>query len=54
VFSGVHERPGMYTVEVVHPWYQPWTREGVWVRSGECHVKTVNLRAELVATPYDG
>ncbi|HET6681676.1 MAG TPA: hypothetical protein VFG84_10785 [Gemmatimonadaceae bacterium] len=53
-FSGVYERSGMYTVEVVHPHYQPWTLDGVRVRSGECHVNTVNLRAELVATPYDG
>lgn len=51
IFSAAGERGGIYSVEVVHPGYVTWTKDGVWVREDECHVKTITLRAELVANP---
>lgn len=41
------ERPGTYRVEVVVPGYDMWVREGVRVRDGDCHVRTVTLDARL-------
>jgi len=41
------ERPGRYTVAVTHPGYREWRVENVVVRAGECHVRTVDLLAEL-------
>ena len=45
------ERPGTYTVTVVHPGYAPWLRTDVRVWPGECHVHTVTLQARLQASP---
>lgn len=42
------ERPGTYDVEVSHPDYDQWRREGVRVREGECHVITRHLSVGLV------
>jgi hypothetical protein len=42
-----HERPGTYTVTVEKEGYQTWSRTGVRVRDGECHVRTVDLIARL-------
>ncbi|MEW5929824.1 MAG: carboxypeptidase-like regulatory domain-containing protein [Gemmatimonadota bacterium] len=41
------ERPGVYEVAVRKQGYREWTRAGVRVRDGECHVRTVKLVAEL-------
>lgn len=41
------ERPGVYEVVVRKQGYREWTRAGVRVRDGECHVRTVKLVAEL-------
>lgn len=41
------ERAGTYTVSVEKSGYQPWSRAGVQVTRGECHVNTVNLTARL-------
>ena len=45
------ERPGTYTVTVVHPGYVPWLRTDVQVQRGECHVQTVTLQALLQPSP---
>jgi hypothetical protein len=47
VSSLAGERPGTYRVEVRAPGYVTWVRTNVRVRSGYCHVATVNLTAEL-------
>lgn len=43
-----YERPGIYEVTVELSGYQRWTQSGVTVRSGRCHVVTVDLVARLV------
>ena len=48
---GAHERGGTYDVRVEKEGFETWTREGVEVEEGVCHVKTVELKAEL--TPVD-
>lgn len=45
------ERPGTYTVTVVHPGYIDWSRPDVQVHEGVCHVQTVTLQALLQQTP---
>ena len=45
------ERPGIYTVTVVHPGYSQWLRTDVHVQRGECHVQTVTLQALLQPSP---
>ena len=51
IFPGPHalvrERPGSYTVTVEREGYQLWSRTGVRVTRGECHVRTVELTARL-------
>lgn len=42
-----HERPGNYTVTVDRTGYQTWTRPGIQVRGGTCHVQTVSVVALL-------
>lgn len=41
------ERAGIYTVTVEYEGYRLWSRSGVRVRKGECHVRTVDLVARL-------
>jgi hypothetical protein len=41
------ERPGTYTVEVVHPGYTTWQRTGVVAHEGTCGAETVTLQAIL-------
>ena len=41
------ERSGTYTVEVFMSGYAPWTREGIRVEGGECHVRKVSITAEV-------
>lgn len=50
-FHGVGERPGVYTVSVVRPGYEPWSASGVTIGHDECHVIPVNLVVEL--TPIE-
>ncbi len=49
--SGAVERPGLYTVHVNRPGYQPWVRIDVSVAAGRCHVETVTLQAWLLPAP---
>src|SRR5207248_3026156 len=46
--SGVFERAGIYQLQVSHSGYQPWSRNGVRVSAGECHVETVRVVVLLV------
>ena len=46
-FSLVFERAGTYTVSVTKTGYQPWTKAGVQVTNGTCHVNAVALTAKL-------
>lgn len=41
------ERPGTYEVLVRREGYRPWSRSGVQVRRGTCHVERVHLIARL-------
>jgi len=46
-----YERAGTYTLVVEHPAYRPWTRGGVGVRDGACHVVPTVLTARLQPVP---
>ena len=45
---GAAEQAGLFDVVVTAPGYEIWTRTGVRVRQGECHVVQVQLDAVLV------
>ena len=45
--SLAHERPGTYTLTVERANYATWTRTGVVVTDGRCHVNTVSIIARL-------
>lgn len=47
IYALAYERPGTYTVTVEQASYLKWTRTGVVVTRGECHVSTVNIIARL-------
>lgn len=44
---GAFERPGTYSLVVESPKYLPWSRSGVRVTAGPCHVNSVRLTARL-------
>ena len=46
-FALFFERAGTYTVSVTQTGYQPWSRTGVQVTKGSCHVNGVALTARL-------
>ena len=46
---GAGETAGAFTVGVTATGYDLWTRSGVEVTKGECHVRPVQLTAELVS-----
>lgn len=46
-----HERPGVYSVTVERAGFRPWHRDGIRVRAGECHVRTVEMTARLQQIP---
>lgn len=46
-FQGATERPGTYTVRVSKGGYHSWSRTAIAVTSGECHVKSVEVAANL-------
>ena len=46
-YHPAHERAGTYEVTVEQPGYRLWSRSGVRVRRGECHVNSVRLTALL-------
>lgn len=46
-FSLVFERAGTYSVSVSKAGYQPWTKAGVQVTNGTCHVNAVAITARL-------
>jgi hypothetical protein len=46
-FSLAFEHAGTYTVSVTQAGYQPWTKGGVEVTKGTCHVNAVALTARL-------
>ena len=45
------ERPGNYTVTVVHSGYAEWVLPGVQVQHGVCHVRTAIVQALLQPAP---
>lgn len=49
--AGAWERAGTYEVQVEKEGFSAWTREDVEVDEGECHVRTVELRADLLPSP---
>ncbi|GEM_PF-1698855 len=46
-FLGATERPGTYDVQVIQVGFQSWSRQGVEVRDGGCHVETTDLDVRL-------
>jgi starvation-inducible outer membrane lipoprotein len=42
-----HERTGSYDVTVEQQGYRVWSRSGVNVTRGECHVRTASITARL-------
>jgi hypothetical protein len=48
--EGAYEHPGLYSLEIEQAGYQTWTRHGVRVTAGVCHVNTVRVTARLVPT----
>jgi hypothetical protein len=49
--AGPYERAGTYAVVLQRPGYRDWSASGVRVTKGDCHVRTITLRASLVAVP---
>ncbi|MFN9204795.1 MAG: carboxypeptidase-like regulatory domain-containing protein [Gemmatimonas sp.] len=45
--SLAYESPGTYTVVLEVPGYLRWERTGIRVRADQCHVKTVQVTADL-------
>jgi hypothetical protein len=45
--SLAYESPGTYTVVLEVPGYLRWERAGIRVRADNCHVKTVQVTADL-------
>jgi hypothetical protein len=45
------ERPGVYSVEVIHSGYRVWTVAGVQAVAGECGVRTRRIVASLEPAP---
>lgn len=48
VLFGADERAGTYRLEVSHPDYRTWSRDGIRVTSDRCHVRTVRVPVLLV------
>lgn len=46
-FAGAIERSGDYDVTITKPGYQAWSRTGVEVGEGHCHVDTATLDARI-------
>ncbi len=44
---GAFERPGLYSVVLIKEGYRRWSRSGIIVRQGVCHVSEVKLEARL-------
>ena len=42
-----HERAGTYVVTVEQQGYRPWSRSGINVTRGQCHVRGVSITARL-------
>jgi len=47
VFYGAEERAGTYSVTVTAPGYKEWTRDGITVAAGACHVTPTFVTAAL-------
>jgi hypothetical protein len=47
MMSGVYERSGTYQLTLRHGGFRDWTRSGVVVTGGSCHVETTRLTALL-------
>ena len=45
---GVYERAGTYQLQVSRSGYQSWSRNGVRVSGGDCHVETARVLVLLV------
>ena len=48
---GAVERPGVYEVTITKAGYETWTRAGVSVLAGVCHVTPAIFEAKLQPTP---
>lgn len=46
-FALAYERAGVYFLTVEQSGYRTWTRDGVEVTAGECHVNRVSLLSRL-------
>ena len=46
--AGAYERAGTYDITVTHIGYQDWSRFGVEVTGGTCHVHTERVIAEMI------
>jgi hypothetical protein len=49
--AGAYERGGNYAVLLQAPNYYSWTRGGIRVLAGSCHVHTITLTARLRPAP---
>jgi hypothetical protein len=47
-FTTAYELPGVYSLRVVSSGYRDWTRDGVRVSAGACHVRQEELDARLL------
>jgi hypothetical protein len=45
------ERPGTYSVEVIHPGYRTWSVTGVRAVAGRCGIRTHRISASLEPAP---
>ena len=45
------ERPGVYDLTVTAARHETWTRTGIRVEAGDCHVEGLHVEAALVPTP---
>ena len=45
--AGAYETPGVFTVRIEKTGYQAWEQTNVRVTNGPCHVKGVQLEADL-------
>ena len=50
-FYGAGEREGTYLVRVTKDGYRTWSRSGIVVRDGGCHVIPVTVQASLQPSP---
>ena len=47
VVFGAYERAGVYSIILLKDGYQNWSRSGIVVEAGDCHVQKVSIEANL-------